>query len=289
MSDLAIRAEDIGIRFHIRRHKATLNGRLARFIKGNEKPDEFWAFRNINFEVPRGSVFGIIGPNGAGKSTMLRTIARIYHPDEGRLWVRGKISNLISLGAGFQKSLSGLENITYNAMLLGLSRQEIDKVRDQIIDFADLGSFIEAPVRTYSSGMKARLGFSVAVHVDPEILVVDEVLVVGDAAFRKKCQEKIRDLFSSGATIIMVQHNMDAILEMCDRVMWLEGGKAQMIGDPLQVVNGYLESRGIKGMDPSLSEEKRLALAARRTQKLLTREAMREAKQRGFANREDDD
>ncbi|HWH05656.1 MAG TPA: ATP-binding cassette domain-containing protein, partial [Gaiellaceae bacterium] len=218
----------------------------------------------------------------AGKSTMLRTIARIYHPDEGKLQVRGKISNLISLGAGFQKSLSGLDNITYNAMLLGLSRQEIERQKEAIIEFADLGRFIEAPVRTYSSGMKARLGFAVAVHVNPEILVVDEVLVVGDAAFRKKCQDKIRELFTSGATIVMVQHNMDAILEMCDRVMWLEGGSARMIGEPLEVVNGYLESRGIQPMDPSLSQEKRLALAARRTQKLLTREAMREAKQRGF-------
>jgi ABC-2 type transport system ATP-binding protein len=289
MSEDAIVARDIGIRFSIRHHKATVNGRLARFIKGNAKPDEFWAFRHIDFEVKRGSVFGIIGPNGAGKSTMLRTIARIYHPDEGRLSVRGKVSNLISLGAGFQKSLSGLENITYNGMLLGLSRAEIAQKRDEIVAFADLGKFIEAPVRTYSSGMKARLGFAVAVNVNPEILVVDEVLVVGDASFRQKCQDKIRELFTGGATIIMVQHNMDAILEMCDRVMWIENGEAQLIGEPLDVVNGYLVSRGIQPMDPELSHEKRLRLAARRTQKLLTREAMREARQRGFTAASSDD
>lgn len=250
MSEFAIRGEDVGVRFHIRHHTPTVHSGLVRFLKKGPKPDEFWALRHIDFEIPQGSVFGFIGANGSGKSTMLRAIARIYHPDEGSLQVRGKVSNLISLGAGFEKTLSGMENITYNGMLLGLTRQEIERKREAIIEFADIGKFINAPVRTYSSGMRARLGFSIAVHVDPEILVVDEVLVVGDAAFRQKCSEKIRELFGNGATVVMVQHNMDVIVEMCQKVMWLDKGQCRMEGDPLTVANVYLESRGLPPIEP---------------------------------------
>ena len=173
----------------------------------------------------------------------MRALARIYFPDEGELEIRGKISSLITLGAGFRQELSGMDNIYYNGIILGLTKQEIERKRQQIIDFADLGQFIHEPVRTYSSGMRARLGFSVAVHVDPEILVVDEVLVVGDAAFRQRCAEKMRELFMRGATVIMVQHNMDVIVEMCQRVMWLDKGSVQTVGEPLEVVNKYLTSR----------------------------------------------
>jgi lipopolysaccharide transport system ATP-binding protein len=253
--DFAIQGHDVGVRFFIRHHTPTVHSGLVRFMKGKVKPDEFWALRHIDFEIPRGSVFGFIGANGSGKSTMLRTIARIYHPDEGSLKVRGKVSNLISLGAGFQKTLSGMENITFNGMLLGLTRQEIEKKKEAIIDFADIGKFINAPVRTYSSGMRARLGFAIAVHVDPEILVVDEVLVVGDAQFRQKCSDKIRELFTNGATVVMVQHNMDVIVDMCQQVMWLDKGRARMLGEPHAVANEYLASKGLPPLEPKSSDE----------------------------------
>jgi ABC-2 type transport system ATP-binding protein len=247
----AIRARNLGIRFFLRGQvNPTVHSAIARFIKHRPSRRDFWALRNVTFEIPQGQVFGVIGSNGSGKSTLLRTLARIYYPDEGDLEIRGKVSSLITLGAGFQLELSGMQNIFYNGMILGLTKAEIEKKKDAIIDFADLGTFINEPVRTYSSGMRARLGFSVAVHVDPQILVVDEVLVVGDAAFRQRCADKMRELFTQGTTVVMVQHNMDVILEMCQRVMWLDKGQIQQIGAPLEVVNAYLESRNLPPLEP---------------------------------------
>jgi ABC-type polysaccharide/polyol phosphate transport system ATPase subunit len=245
MSDYAIRVRDLGIRFFIRHQRPSIHSGIVRFLKRKPKPEEFWALRNISFDVGVGRVLGIIGPNGSGKSTLLRVMARILSPDEGELELRGQVSSLLSLGAGFQPELTGLENIYYNGMLLGLSRSEIESRRASIIEFADLGSFIDAEVRTYSSGMRARLGFSVAVHVDPEILCVDEVLVVGDARFQERCAAKILELFSAGTTIVMVQHNLEAILHMCHEVMWLERGKIQSVGAPYDVVKQYLDSQGL--------------------------------------------
>jgi homopolymeric O-antigen transport system ATP-binding protein len=243
----AIRVRDVGLRFLIRSHgqPATVHSGLVRFVKNRPPAREFWALRHVSFDVPRGSVMGIIGSNGSGKSTLLRVLARIYAPDEGELKIRGKISSLITLGAGFQANLSGRENIFYNGLLLGLTRAQIEQKRDSIVEFADLGDFIDAPVRTYSSGMRARLGFSVAVHVDPEILVVDEVLVVGDARFRQRCTDKMRELIGRGTTVAMVQHNMDAILQMCDQCMWLDKGSVKEIGVPYDTVKHYLEAQGL--------------------------------------------
>jgi ABC-type polysaccharide/polyol phosphate transport system ATPase subunit len=243
----AIRVRNLGLRFLIRSHNApaTVHAGLVRFVKNRPPPREFWALRNVSFDVARGSVIGIIGSNGSGKSTLLRVLARIYAPDEGELRIRGKVSSLITLGAGFQANLSGLENIHYNGLLLGLSRQDVDRKLASIVEFAELGDFIDAPVRTYSSGMRARLGFSVAVHVDPEILVVDEVLVVGDASFRKRCADKMQELITKGTTVAMVQHNMDAILEMCDECMWLDKGRVREIGKPYDTVKHYLEAQGL--------------------------------------------
>jgi ABC-type polysaccharide/polyol phosphate transport system ATPase subunit len=243
----AIRVRDVGLKFLIRSHNApaTVHSGLVRFIKNRPPPREFWALRHVSFDVPQGSVIGIIGSNGSGKSTLLRILARIYAPDEGELRIRGKVSSLITLGAGFQPNLSGHENIQYNGLLLGLTRQQIERKLESIVEFADLGDFINAPVRTYSSGMRARLGFSVAIHVDPEILVVDEVLVVGDAKFRKRCADKMRDLIAKGATVAMVQHNMDAILQMCQEVMWLDKGQGKEMGRPYDTVKHYLEAQGL--------------------------------------------
>ena len=228
----------------------TVHSALVRFIKHRPAKRDFWALREVSFEIPQGQAFGVIGANGSGKSTLLRTLARIYHPDEGDLEIRGKVSSLITLGAGFQLELSGMQNIYYNGMILGLTKEEIERKKKAIIDFADLGTFIDEPVRTYSSGMRARLGFSVAVHVDPQILVVDEVLVVGDAAFRQRCADKMKELFKQGTTVVMVQHNMDVIVEMCQRVMWLDKGRIQKIGEPLDVVNSYLTSRDLPPLQP---------------------------------------
>jgi ABC-type polysaccharide/polyol phosphate transport system ATPase subunit len=243
----AIRVRNLGLRFYIRSHNAppTVHSGVVKFIKHRPAPREFWALRGVSFDVPRGSVMGIIGSNGSGKSTLLRVLARIYAPDEGELKIRGKVSSLITLGAGFQANLSGLENIYYNGLLLGLTRSQVAQKLDQIVEFADLGEFIDAPVRTYSSGMRARLGFSVAVHVDPEVLVVDEVLVVGDARFRQRCTDKMRELISRDTTVAMVQHNMDAILTMCDRCMWLDKGSVKEIGTPYDTVKHYLEAQGL--------------------------------------------
>ncbi|MFA5891129.1 MAG: ABC transporter ATP-binding protein [Actinomycetota bacterium] len=247
MSQYALRSRDLGLRFWLKGTRdSTVHSRIAHFIQRKPPMEEHWALRHVNFDVGQGEVFGVIGSNGSGKSTLLRVLARIYHPDEGELLIRGKVSSLITLGAGFQGQLTGRENIHYNGLLLGLTHEQIAQRLDSMIEFAELGKFIDQSVRTYSSGMRARLGFSVAVHVDPEILVVDEVLVVGDARFRQRCADKMRELFQRGTTVVMVQHNMDAILQMCHRCMWLDKGSQRMIGKPEDVVRAYLESNGQK-------------------------------------------
>jgi len=253
--DYAIRVRNLGLRFYIRSLQAapTVHAGVVRFLKHRAPSKEFWALRNVSFDVPRGSVLGVIGANGSGKSTLLRVLARIYAPDEGELQIRGKISSLITLGAGFQANLSGMENIHYNGLLLGLTRQEIQQKLNSIVEFAELGDFINAPVRTYSSGMRARLGFSVAVHVDPEILVVDEVLAVGDARFRKRCADKMRELFTSGTTVVMVQHSMEAIMEMCHSCMWLDKGSIKQSGSTLDVIKSYLDNQGLPMIDAKSS------------------------------------
>lgn len=246
MSKPAVSVRKLGLRFMIREHKRakSVQGGITSALKGRPTSREFWALRDVSFDIPQGRVLGIIGTNGSGKSTLLRVLARIYAPDEGSLSIRGKVSSLITLGAGFQPNLSGRENITYNGMLLGIPRRELNSKLDSIIEFAELGDFIDAPVRTYSSGMRARLGFSVAIHVDPEILIVDEVLVVGDAHFRKKCSDKVKEMFANGTTVAMVQHNMDAILDMCHEVLWLDKGHVRELGDPETTVERYLDTYG---------------------------------------------
>lgn len=245
--DAAVRVRDLGIRFLIRRMRSpTVHSGIVRFLRRLPPSDEFWALRHVSFDVPRGQVLGVIGPNGSGKSTLLRVLARIFAPDEGEVEIRGRVSSLISLGAGFELTLSGMENVIFNGMLLGLSRQQLNDRLDDIVSFAALpGDFIDAPVRTYSSGMRARLGFAIAVHVDPEILVVDEVVAVGDAAFAEKCKAKFTELMGRGATVVMVQHNLEAILELCDTCMWMRQGQIVERGDPERTIRLYLESQGL--------------------------------------------
>jgi lipopolysaccharide transport system ATP-binding protein len=205
---------------------------------------KFAALKGVSFEVARGETFGIIGKNGSGKSTMLGLIAGVIRPDRGSVEVSGKISSLLELGAGFHPDLSGIENIILNGILMGHTKDQMLKKIDEIIEFSELGDFIYQPLRTYSSGMHVRLGFSVAVHVDPEILVVDEALAVGDLNFQEKCLKKMREFRESGATIILVSHGMSAIAKLCDRAAWLDTGEVMALGKPKDVIGKYLRYIG---------------------------------------------
>lgn len=250
MTTPAIRTVDLGVRFRLQHTPApTVRAGLRRFIRGRQRSKEFWALRHVNLEVPHGAILGVIGANGSGKSTLLRVLSRILPPDEGFLEVDGKVSSLITLGAGFHSNLSGYDNIYYNGILMGLSRAEVDRKIDEIIGFTELGDRIYTPVATYSSGMKARLGFSIAVHIDPDIVLIDEVIAVGDAQFRDRSLEKMQELFERGSTVVMVLHNMKTIIDMCDRVLWLDKGAPQKMGEPTEVVNAYLASRGLPPVD----------------------------------------
>jgi len=199
----------------------------------------FWALNDVNLEIQKGEVFGLVGNNGAGKSTMLKVISRVLRPTKGRVRAFGKIAPLLELGAGFHPELTGRENIYLNGSLLGYSKEEMDEVFDEIVDFSELGTFIEAPIRSYSSGMYARLGFSVATAHVPEILILDEILSVGDEAFQHKCNDRMRSFRENGATIIMVSHGLSLVEEMCSRVAWLDHGVIQKIGDPHEVIAAY--------------------------------------------------
>jgi len=204
-------------------------------------PDQtFTALDGVSFEVPRGSTFGVIGENGSGKSTLLKLLAGITKPTSGSLTVDGRISALIELGAGFHPEISGRENVAINAIMLGLTQREVDERFDEIVDFAELREFIDAPVKTYSSGMYMRLGFAVAIHVDPEVLLIDEVLAVGDEGFTRKCLDKISEFRRRGKTVLIVSHSLHLVEKMCDDVLWLRHGKTIEQGDPKRVVDAYL-------------------------------------------------
>ncbi len=216
---------------------ALLSGRLLRDLQ----PDEaFEALKGVSFDVPAGRTFGIIGRNGSGKSTMLKLIAGIGRPTEGTVTVQGRVSALIELGAGFHPEISGRENVYINGMMLGLTKRDIAARFDEIVAFAELQDFIDAPVKTYSSGMYMRLGFAVAIHVDPDVLLVDEVLAVGDEAFTHKCLDKFAELRRRGRTVLLVTHSLDLVTRFCDEALWLDGGVAKAQGDPKRVVDAYL-------------------------------------------------
>ena len=202
--------------------------------------DTFTALEDVSFEVARGATFGVIGENGSGKSTLLKLLAGITKPTRGSLSVEGRVSALIELGAGFHPEISGRENVAINGIMLGLTRQQVEERFDAIVDFAELRQFIDAPVKTYSSGMYMRLGFAVAIHVDPEVLLIDEVLAVGDEAFTRKCLDKIGEFRRRGKTILLVTHSLGLVERMCDDVLWLRHGRVADRGDPKRVVDAYL-------------------------------------------------
>jgi ABC-type polysaccharide/polyol phosphate transport system ATPase subunit len=237
MSGPAIEVEGIGKRF--RRYRKRPSSIKARIGGGRSQAEDFWALKDVSFEVPEGSTMGLIGPNGSGKSTLLRIIAGILRPSAGRVVTRGRIAALLELGAGFHPELTGRENVYLNAAILGLSRAEADAAFDSIVDFAELEEFIDTQLKFYSSGMVVRLGFSVAVHVDPQILLVDEVLAVGDEAFQRKCLARIEQFQREGRTIVFVTHAADLVRQICDQAVMLERGAVRVAGEPDEVVRQF--------------------------------------------------
>ena len=239
----AVLLEDVSKSFEkvvLRSGYTTLKTALTHLWSRNSLPRErVQALDGVALAVPSGATVGLLGRNGSGKSTLIRIIAGIYKPDTGRVHAQGRISALIELGAGFHPEFSGRENVYVNGIILGLTRKDIRERFDAIVDFAEVGKFIDAPVRTYSSGMYMRLAFSVAVHVDPDILLVDEVLAVGDAAFVAKCLDKMNDFKKQGKTIILAGHDLTLIEQWCDRAVLLEGGRVTAHGFPPDVVAAY--------------------------------------------------
>lgn len=216
------------------------------------RKDEFWALQDINFELRENEILGIIGANGSGKSTLLRVLTGIFPPDKGSVWIDGKVGGIIALGAGMHPHMTGRENIYLNGTILGMTKQELDSKFNEIVDFAELGDFLEAPLSTYSSGMKVRLGFAVAVHCQPEILLVDEVLAVGDLSFQNKCLRKLKDLRETAKAVIFISHNMDHILNICDRAILMKESKISHDDDVNTVVNQYYYNSVLKEETPNI-------------------------------------
>ena len=252
MSDVAIAAMGLAKKYRIGTRRDPY-GRLTESLwnaltiplrrnRGKERADDFWALRDVSFEVPRGSAVGIIGRNGAGKSTLLKILSRITEPTLGRAELYGRVGSLLEVGTGFHQELSGRENVLLSGAILGMKRAEILRKFDEIVAFADIGQFIDTPVKRYSSGMKVRLGFAIAAFLEPEILFIDEVLAVGDAEFQKKCLGKMSEIGKGGRTVMFVSHSMPAILRLCDRAILLDHGRVVVDGSTHDVVRRYLES-----------------------------------------------
>lgn len=216
-----------------------------RWLQRKVKFREFWALKDVTLDIQKGETFGLIGHNGAGKSTLLKLIARVLRPTVGRVLVYGNIAPLLEFGAGFHGELTGRENVYLNGALLGFTRQEMDEKFERIVDFAELWDFIDAPIRTYSSGMFARLGFAVATDINPEVLLLDEVLSVGDTAFQQKSEARIHEFQERGATTLLVSHSMASIERMCQRAAWLDHGQIQIIGETGEVIEAYLQAQNL--------------------------------------------
>jgi len=264
MTDTVIRVEGIGKRYHIgerARQSALLRDVLSNAFRRNGKrrsQDFIWAVRDVSFEVKQGEVVGLIGRNGAGKSTLLKLLARITRPTVGHAELHGRIASLLEVGTGFHPELTGRENIFLSGAILGMSKAEIVRKFDEIVAFSEVERFIDTPLKHYSSGMGMRLAFAVAAHLEPEILLVDEVLSVGDASFQKKCLGKMQDVSRGGRTIIFVSHNMTALKRLCTRAVWLDGGQIVENGEAGEVVRCYLQRNTVANLQ-SLWEDERTA------------------------------
>jgi ABC-type polysaccharide/polyol phosphate transport system ATPase subunit len=248
-TDVAIDVQQLGIKFDLGLTRSrTFRRTIDHVLRRRDEQGEFWALRNVSFQVDAGETLGVIGQNGSGKSTLLLAVAGILRPDMGFIETSGRSSTLLTVGAGFEPDLTGRQNIYLNGAYLGFPRATIDERLDEIVEFSDLGEFIDAPLRKYSSGMRARLGFSIAAHVEPEILLLDEVLGVGDAAFRRKSKAKLGELIQRARAIVVVSHSMGFVADTCDRVLWLDRGNAAAFGDPHEVIERYVsETEARKG------------------------------------------
>ncbi len=261
MKTTAIRAEGLSKNYRIGVRGRTINTMRDLLTTVASSPREYWrrtfgapvaeevlhALREVSFEVEQGEVLGIVGSNGAGKSTLLKILSRITEPTAGRAEIQGRVSSLLEVGTGFHRELSGRDNVYLNGAILGMSRQEISRKFDEIVDFADLDRFMDTPVKRYSTGMFMRLAFAVAAHLETEIMLIDEVLAVGDAAFRKKCLGKMGAVAETGRTILFVSHNMSVVRDLCHRCMWLDHGRVQQIGPTAEVIQQYLSTLNESG------------------------------------------
>ena len=260
-NDVVIRAEALGKKYVIgheseREHQTTFRDVIERSAKSlarttvdmargraivtGDRTEEFWALKDVNFEIKRGEVVGIIGRNGAGKSTLLKILSRITEPSEGRVEIKGRVASLLEVGTGFHPELTGRENIYLNGAILGMTRAEIRRKFDEIVAFAEIEKFLDTPVKRYSSGMYVRLAFAVAAHLEPEILIIDEVLAVGDIEFQKKCLGKMQDVAGEGRTVLFVSHNLGAVRQLCERAIFLLAGSVVAEGEVNSVVERYI-------------------------------------------------
>jgi ABC-type polysaccharide/polyol phosphate transport system ATPase subunit len=248
---LAIRFDDVGKRFRVQHQRPFLARELLRSVL--QRPtarNEHWALRNVSFAIERGESVAMVGANGSGKSTLLALVAQTTRPTEGTVEVHGRLGPLLELGAGFHGDLTGYENIYLNASLLGLSRHDVDVRLESIVEYSGIGDFIDAPIQTYSTGMKARLGFAVIAHIDPEILLLDEVLAVGDGRFASKCEATIKEFQRRGKTLLFVSHSNAQVVSLCQRAIWLHQGRVQAVGKATEVCERYqryLDTGAVEG------------------------------------------
>lgn len=234
----AVEVDDVWKSFRLYRERnqslksAIMRGRTSVY-------DDFWALKGVTFQIPHGRTFGLVGDNGSGKSTLLKCMARILYPNRGSIRVDGRVAALLEVGSGFHPELSGRDNIYLNGSILGMTRAEVSRKFDQIVDFSGVGAFVDQPVKNYSSGMYVRLGFSVAINVEPDILLVDEVLAVGDESFQTKCMDKFAEFRREGRTVVIVSHALGTMQEMCDELAYLRSGDLQGVGEPHEIVTRY--------------------------------------------------
>ena len=255
-TDLAIKVEDLSITYRMSlESRPTLKGTLVRLGRSQKVIREIEAVKHVNLEVPRGSVLGIMGANGAGKSSLVRAMAGILPPTTGRVEVQGRVSTLLALGVGFNRRLNGRDNVVLGGLAAGLTREQIEEKYDEIVKFAELEEFMDMPMRTYSNGMYGRLAFSVAVNMEPDILLIDEALSVGDARFRKKSFRKMRALCEEARTIVLVSHSLGSIEQLCDQAIWMHKGEMRMHGQPDEVVHAYTEFLDVREDDPTAMED----------------------------------
>ncbi len=240
MSDIIITVKDASVRFNLAmQRQMSLKDQLARLIRKDRWFQEFFALRHINLEIRRGESWGFIGRNGSGKSTLLKLVTGILTPYEGEVAVTGTVAPLLELGAGFDPELTGRENVLMNGLILGMTEKQVQDHFDDIVAFSELEKFLDVPVKNYSSGMRARLGFAVATSARADILIADEVLSTGDRKFQQKCENRMQDLLDGGTTLLFVSHSADAVLRMCKKAMWLDHGEARMVGDAEDVMKAY--------------------------------------------------